>query len=119
MAAVKRPRRRAFGADGVERLVQGGKNPPLAEGGGDPVAPDVREQVRVHAPEDDANVFPGQVVEQGANGLRGGKVDVGDRFRVAQTPDWWSSEVVGQADRSRGGLTIPEAPTVRARGLAT
>ena len=46
-------------------LVQGGKNPPLAEGGGDPVALDIREQVRVHAPEDDANVFPGQVVEQG------------------------------------------------------
>ncbi len=44
-----------------------------------------REQVRAHAPEDDANVFPGQVVEQGANGLRRGKVDVGDRWECRRS----------------------------------
>jgi hypothetical protein len=74
--------RPAVGADGVERFVQGREDPPLSERGGDAVPPQVRQQMRVDAPEEDTDALPRQFFNQPANGLRGGEVDVGDRLRV-------------------------------------
>ena len=59
---------------------------PFSDDLGDPVASHVRQQVGVDAPEDDLNALAGKLLEQGANGLRRGKVHVCDRFRVEKKP---------------------------------
>ena len=41
------------------------EDPPLSDDDGDPVAPDIRQEVGVDAPEDDLNAFAGKLFEQG------------------------------------------------------
>jgi hypothetical protein len=69
-----------------EGFVECRKNPRFAGDRRDAVPVQVGPQVKIHACEDQSNVLAGQLVEQIANRLRRGEIDIRNRPRIDDKP---------------------------------